>query len=309
MQLKKIIKNIESIEGRKNNFRQTFNEILPIRNAFLKGGGRLKNLLYFYDDNFNNFTNHNLCPHIQFNLMNKTKNLQPTRYDKKFLNLFDKTSDAYTLAEFIILSNKNKYDPKSGREVLDISSSQIVDFYTHVETAAFDTSIDGFVFDWDHTLQVLSRMSLDLKAWATLLQIKDELTKKQWKRYKKYIKKSKHNFELTNLNFFLKNDDINTTSLLGFTRNSSIIDRSLEALSIIHAGGSDRRKKLQSMFKIIHENKKTVIILSANPKILKISEVFKGILKKWGCKDCTLFYSKQKYRFMQSLQELQQYCI
>ncbi len=312
IRLKKIIKGIEKLHGCKNDLRQTFNEILQVKNhGWLTGGG--KKQLYFYDDNPKNKQDDELCPNIRFHLMNRSVHVARQQYDSEFLKLFDASSDAYTIAEFIVLFGKNKYDPKSGKEL----RPRLVNFYEHVKKAARNKNINGFVFDWDHTLQVLGSMyTIALSDWTTLLHIKDELSTTEWEKYKTYClnnKKNYMNFQDLNYTFYIlhisktKNAK-QKTGLLRSKKSKDSFTRAIDALSIVHAGGVERRKKLQSMFEAISKHKKFVVILSKNKKIKQNPKIFYLILHKWGCTKPLLTYSKNKYRFMKSLKQLSQYC-
>lgn len=307
-QLKNIIKEIEKKYGRKNDLRQTFNEIVQSNNhGWLTGGGKQ---VYFYDDNPKNKKDDNLCPNIKFHLMHRS-DVAKKQYDSEFLNLFDASSDAYTIAEIIVSKGRNKYDPEAGKKVRRYNHLSI-NFYDHVKRAAKNKDVDGFVFDWDHTLQILGSMHYSLQEWNTLLYYKKQLPPKEWNKYKNFLNISSHD-TLENLNYSFNVLHVSrgskTPNLLGIIDSKEAEKSTIDALSIVHAGGVARRKKLQSMFRLINKHKKFVVILSKNKKIKRNPNIFNSILHKWGCKNPVLTYSKNKYRFMKSLKQLSKYCL
>ena len=148
--------------------------------------------IYYYDNDFNHYEGNTLCPLIRFNWVDATGNaiddenninytldwrrINHRDYDNQFLQLFDPDSNARRLADFIKeQTNSTAYDPRSGKNV--IIGMQMVSFYDHVIGAASDANVDGFVFDWDRTLQVTEGMfHQNVRDWENNLRLSYEET-------------------------------------------------------------------------------------------------------------------------------------
>ena len=226
--------------------------------------------LYFYDNNWSSKRNSDECPGVQFHWVvasgnevgrngdeNKSSKWNEfSQYDNECISLFKNNSNAHKIALYIqsrvgFLS----YDKHAGKE----------SFYEHVKTAAALPYVEGFVFDWDRTLQVTESMYR-------------KLSLEKWRRR------------------------------LGF----DTIQETVEALSEFHAGGEERLQELREMFATI--GNKPVFIVTANSAIKdkRAREVFKGILKNWGCENVQgMHYSDRwgKYYAMAGQKSLKQYCI
>lgn len=233
-----------------------------------------KNFIYFYDNDIQNEIG---CgSRIKFFLVKSTNKFRDNAFDRNFEELFfeekqkNKLYDIMDTYKRLGWSNGYSYDQAVQNTELELIDHDglysgglyYVDFFEHVEKAAKSKTCRHFIFDWDRTLQVLEGM----------LGFSDGSTTRQ------YMNDEDITGMATFLEYYIKSE-------------KPSINQLGKLLAIYHAGGSKRLKKLKKMFKTINNSNIPVTIISSSIAIRNASDIYRYILKEWGCKNATLHFS------------------